>query len=171
MRYTKEELLRAIAPCSMMCHTCPACQGGAIERCAAQMLRYFEGYYEFNDAMLPAEYRDRLDSFKQFEDRMKKYAKRSCPTCRETPEDGRGCIEDYPVRSCYREKGVDFCAECGEFPCEKAKSFFMNRHPVIAGDWENGSRRLREIGPEAYFEEKKGISHYTSWKKTGEEEK
>lgn len=40
----------------------------------------------------------------------------------------------------------------------------MNRHPVIAGDWENGSKRLREIGLEAYFEEKKSVSHYVSWK-------
>ena len=164
MKYSKEELLRAVAPCSMMCHTCPGCQGGAMEQTAKQMLKLLEGYYEFNDAMLPEQYRGWLEQFEGFRAYLEKYTRRSCPTCRETPEDGKGCIEDCPVRMCFREKGVDFCAECDEFPCEKAKLFFLTRHPIIAGDWENGSRKLREIGLEAYFEEKKGISHYDSWK-------
>ena len=162
---TREELLRAVAPCSMMCHTCPACQGGAMEETARQLLKYLEGCYEFNDAMLPDEYRGWLDSFSSFQARLEKYTRRSCPTCRQTPENGQGCIEDCPVRVCYQEKGVDFCAECGEFPCEKAKDFFMKRHPVIAADWENGSLRIRKIGAEAYFEEKRKISHYDSWKR------
>ena len=164
MKYTKEELLHAVAPCSMMCHTCPGCQGGAIEETAKKLLKYFEGYYEFNDTMLPEQYRGWLEQFDRFRAYLGKYARRSCPTCRETPENGRGCIENCPVRSCYKGKGVDFCAECDEFPCEKAKNFFMNHHPIVAEDWEKGSVRIREIGIVAYFEERKEISHYDSWK-------
>lgn len=123
MTHSKGDVLRAVAPCSMMCHTCPACQGGAVEKRAGELLALMEGMYEFNDAMLPEKYGGWLEGFRQFEDRLKKYTVRSCPTCRETPEDGKGCIENCPVRMCYREKGVDFCAECDEFLCDKARSF------------------------------------------------
>jgi len=161
----KNELLRRVAPCSLMCYTCPGCQNGAISRVAAQLCTYFEGYYDFNDANLPQQYRGWLDEFKAFEERLKRFTNAKCPTCRQAPEKFGGCIAGCVVRECYTQKGVDFCAECDEFPCEKAISFFAGINAVIRTDWEAGNRRIQEIGIEQYYDEKKDISHYLSFKK------
>lgn len=159
----REALLQHVAPCSLLCYTCPALKNGGIAKCANQLCRYFEGYYDFNDANMPEEYRGWLQEFQTFYDRLARYTDRPCLGCRSDVK--RGCIEDCVVPECVREKGIDFCAECPEFPCEKGKRFFAGINNVIGKDWENGSRRIAEVGIERYFEEKKDESHYKSYKK------
>ena len=159
----QEELLRYVAPCSLMCYTCPAFQNGGIAKCASKLCKYFEGYYDFNDANMPEEYRGWLSEFQSFYDRLARYTDRPCLGCRSDVK--RGCIEGCVVPDCIRQKGIDFCAECPEFPCEKGKKFFAGINNVIGKDWEAGSRRIAEVGIERYFEEKKDESHYISYKK------
>ncbi len=72
------------------------------------------------------------------------------------------------IPSCVQERGIDFCAQCSEFPCEKARVMFDGHDDKIGGAWEEGSRRLREIGLEAYFAEKKDVSHYLHYKEKTE---
>jgi len=128
------------------------------------LVNYFEGYYDFNDANLPDAYRSWLGDFQAFYHKLTCYANRSCPGCRENPV-GTGCVERCVVPACVRERGLNFCAECDDFPCDKARNFFSTINEVIGRDWENGSRRIREVGVERYFEEKKRVSHYIHYKK------
>ena len=49
------------------------------------------------------------------------YISKKCPSCRLTRwKDGDICM---PVMCC-REKGIDFCAFCGEFPCGDMADFY-----------------------------------------------
>lgn len=160
---TREELLHGIAPCSLMCHTCPALKDGVIAETASRLLGYFEGYYDFLDARIPAEnteYRQKVQGHLQ---RLEQYTRRPCPGCRENPSGC--CIEGCTVSACIKERKLDFCAECPDFPCEKTEKFFSALDPIILNDWKRGTERLRQIGPEAYFSEKKNVSHYKSFKK------
>lgn len=163
-----EDLLTFVAPCSLICYTCPACKDGAISQCSAKLCTYYEGYYDFNDANIPVEYRGWLDDFKKFYTMLEHDTHSSCPTCRKYPENSRGCIENCVVRDCYKKKNVDYCAECPDFPCNKAKDFFVQVNDKIAGDWIRGNERIKEIGIRQYFEEKKDVSHYISYKKSSE---
>ena len=160
-----EDLLRYVAPCSLICYTCPACKDGAISQCSSRLCNYYEGYYEFNDANLPDEYRGWLKDLKEFYEKLERNTHSACPTCREYPENAQGCIDNCVVRDCYKKKHVDFCAECSDFPCQKAIDFFQQVNPVIIKDWMAGNERIKEIGIRQYFEEKKDISHYSSYKK------
>jgi hypothetical protein len=45
------------------------------------------------------------------------------------------------------------------------QDFFETINKVIGLDWENGNKRIKEVGVEKYFNEKKNISHYISYKK------
>lgn len=54
---------------------------------------------------------------------------------------------------------------CDGAPASHARSFFNSVNAVIGGDWERGSRRIREVGAERYLEENKDSSHYKSYKK------
>ena len=101
---THEELLHAVAPCSLMCYTCPALCDGAICRTAEKLLRYFDGYYDFLDARVPPDNQEYRQMVKGHLARLEKYTVRPCPGCRENPE-GHGCIEGCTVLSCVRETG------------------------------------------------------------------
>lgn len=162
---TRKELLGYIAPCSLLCYTCPGLKDGAISQCAKKLCGYFEGYYDFNESNLPEENRSWLADFEKFRVRLGGYTQSDCPGCRNSPVPGQGCIPGCVVPECAERHGVDFCAECGEFPCENARAFYRTVNDVIGEDWERGSRRIREIGMEAYFEEKKETSHYISYRK------
>jgi hypothetical protein len=50
---------------------------------------------------------------------------------------------------------VNYCAECSEFPCGKAKDFFATINKIIGQGWESGNKRIKEVGIEKYFNEKK----------------
>lgn len=163
-----KELLNYVAPCSLLCYTCPAYKDGAISKCASTLYDYFEGYYDFNDANIPDKYRSRLNDFKTFYDKLEKYTKRTCVACRNNPCPGSGCIEGCVIPSCTKEHNVNFCGECSDFPCEKAKDFFAKINDTIVSDWQNGNQRIKEVGIRQYFDEKKDVSHYISYKKSEE---
>lgn len=165
---TMGELLNYVAPCSLLCYTCPAYKDGVISKCASKLCNYFEGYYDFNDANLPEKYRSYLDEIKTFYNKLEKYTKRPCVACRNNPSSGTGCIEGCVIPSCTKEHNVDFCGECSDFPCKKANDFFAKINNTILSDWKNGSQRIKEVGIRQYFEEKKDVSHYISYKKSGE---
>ncbi|WP_167954876.1 DUF3795 domain-containing protein [Anaerosporobacter faecicola] len=162
----KKEVLQYIAPCSLCCFTCPAMKEGAIAQCARKLCTLFEGYYDFNDANIAKENRSWLSDFADFYKKLEQYTQPGCPGCRNNPTPGKGCIEGCIIPSCVKEHGVDVCAECIEFPCKKAKEFFQGINQVIGYDWEKGNKRIQEIGIQAYFEEKKEVSHYVSYKKS-----
>jgi len=161
---TREQLLRYVAPCSLLCYTCPGMKDGVIAQHAAALCRYFVGYYDFNDSNLPAEYRSWLSTFQEFSQRLEHYASRPCLGCRETPTFG-GCLPGCVVPSCVKEHGVNYCAECSNFPCATARDFFSSHNRILAENWEDGSRRLREVGLEAYFAEKREAPHYLGYQK------
>lgn len=162
---SNQDLLNYVAPCSLLCYTCPALKDGAISECAVKLCKYFEGYYDFNDANMPEKFRWWLDEFEAFHKKLEKYSKSKCPGCRNNPPSGSGCIEGCIVPNCVRVQGVNCCAECSEFPCGKAKNFFATINNIIGQDWEKGNKRIKEVGIEKYFNEKKNISHYISYKK------
>ena len=65
-----------------------------------------------------------------------------CVSCKEGSGDP-GCS----IRICAKGKGVDMCALCEDYPCEKLAAFF-ERNPVIKHD----NALLRDKGWEAWTE-------------------
>ena len=159
-----EKLLHYIAPCSLLCYTCPALKDGLIAETSKSLATHFEGYYDFNSAALPEEYRSWLPEFAQFHEKLKHYENRPCGGCRTFPS-GTGCIDGCVVPDCVRDKKIDFCADCQEFPCEKGSSFFRAINDVIYQDWLQGNTRIAEAGMEVFFEEKQKHSHYKGYKR------
>jgi hypothetical protein len=167
----KARLLDHIAPCSLLCYACISFQDGPSKEGARNVYTYSDGWGDFWSAHLPEEKREEWHKwFDSFQNTLQYLGGASCPGCRNHPpsnKDGKwGCLEGCVIPSCVKERGLDFCAECDEFPCQKAKDFFKT--PKGQSDWETGSRRIKEIGIDAYYDEKKGISHYVSYKKKPE---
>ena len=76
----------------------------------------------------------------------------SCPGCRETDcHLFKGCN----VKSCYKEKQVDFCFQCDEFPCDKTG---FDEH--LKKRWIKMQQRMKEVGVEKFYEETKEGPRY-----------
>jgi predicted RNA-binding Zn-ribbon protein involved in translation (DUF1610 family) len=58
---------------------------------------------------------------------------------------------------CATEKGIDFCIECEEYPCEDLKKF-QTEYPHRIELWQS-QERIKEVGYEKWFEEM--IAHYS----------
>lgn len=72
-----------------------------------------------------------------------------CPGCRLDNQCG-----DCAMRDCAREKELDHCALCADFPCEKITAFQSDGVPHHSEIIEN-LKLLRELGEEAWLERQK----------------
>jgi hypothetical protein len=146
---TTNNLLACIAPCGLACHTCAASAGGVMKEPAQQLLRYLEGF-DLYAAKLSA-FDPRLKKFGDFKEVLGMLGEASCEGCRDGVCKFPGC----GIAPCAKELDHDFCYQCPEFPCDKA-----DFEPLLKAKWLKANERMKEIGPEAYFEEAKGRSHY-----------
>ncbi len=152
-----DEILNAVAPCSLFCSTCTGCQYGEISYHAKELLHLLEGHEEFLDNNLKKEYRHKLDEFKIFHKQLKKYAVPKCGGCRNGGATGcsiKGCI----ILECTKKQHIDFCAECKDFPCDKVNVSIYKKS--VIEKWLKGNQQIKDIGIEKYYEENKRKPHY-----------
>ncbi len=67
------------------------------------------------------------------------------------------CRERCKMGKCAQEKGVDFCGECDEYPCEVLK-IFQAEMPHRIELWKS-QERIKEVGYEKWYTEM--IVHYS----------
>lgn len=155
----KEEILKQIAPCSLMCHTCAAYENGVICASSRQLLKYMDGMGEFFRKHAP----HALDNHQNLEDELKKYAQGKCPGCR----NNRDCtcsISGCYIPECTKQHKVDFCGECEEFPCNAMTKVF---EAEVYNQWLSGNKEIKDRGIETYWENNKEKPHYIVYKKKG----
>lgn len=152
----KNELLKRIAPCSLMCHTCSAYNDGVICNTSKTLLKYLEGMEEFYKKHIP----DAVESYSNFEDVLYMYSAAPCEGCRSIEHNGcsiKGCF----LLECTKEHGIDFCGECNEFPCQKTTDLFEEE---VYKQWLNGNQQIRDNGIETFWENNSENPHYKAYK-------
>ena len=146
----REELLRNVAPCGLVCYTCGGCDYGVLKECSKKLVNHLDGITDFLGKDTPSAKNieagyPMLEFFMDF----------NCPGCR---DENHNCqIENCVYRECTKSKQIDFCAECDDFPCNKPQ--------LIPYEWEGANTRIREVGIERFFEEEKIKPHYAHFKK------
>ena len=156
---TKEQLLDRVPPCGLVCYTCPGFKDGAIKAHSEALLKLNEGFREFLDKHLSEEYRYVLKEHDQYIAKLKKDSGAACPGCRKIDGKGPGCIKGCFISACAKEHDVDFCGECGEFPCGKVEKSDLYSE-IAKKDFYAGSLLIKQYGAEKFFEMKKDTSHY-----------
>ena len=147
MKY--EEILHHLAPCGLSCRKCFAHIQGDIAMHSKELHRLlgnFDVYAERFSEFLPV-----FILYAPFKKMLEHLAAPDCKGCREDTCKYPNC----GVAGCSKEKGVDFCFQCDEFPCEKT-----NFDPHLQKRWISMNNRMKEIGVEAYFEETKDDCRY-----------
>jgi len=144
-----KEILNDVAPCGLSCRKCFAYTKGEIGRNSKELqklLGNFDVYAERFSAFLPE-----FKNYPMFKGMLEYLAQADCKGCRK----GTCKWPDCGVQACYKEKGVDFCFECGEFPCENTN---FDEH--LRKRWIQMQNRMQEAGVEAYYEETKNQPRY-----------
>ncbi|MFH1914044.1 MAG: C-GCAxxG-C-C family (seleno)protein [Pseudomonadota bacterium] len=130
-----------LAPCGLLCSTCLAFDGGPIQQSASALKAAlgdnFAPYAERFAAMNPA-----FGNYAAFSELLDFLASGSCAGCREA-----GCLfKACAVPGCARERGVDYCFQCADFPCD--------RHGMpapLAERWQANNEAMRHLGPAPWF--------------------
>ncbi len=144
-----EEIKKVLAPCGLNCSKCQAYSEGDIRMHASELKRLlgsFDAYAERFSKFLPV-----FRNYAAFKEVLGHFSQANCKGCRQ----GDCKYPNCGVASCYRQKGVDFCFQCAEFPCNKT-----NFDPSLHERWIKMNRRMKEIGVEAYYEETRNIPRY-----------
>ena len=147
MRY--EDILQELAPCGLDCRKCMANRDGDIRRTSEQLQRLlgsFDNYAERFSAFQPV-----FENYPAFKELLAYFTQADCRGCRE----GDCKFPNCTVLACSRGKGVDFCCQCDEFPCDKT-----DFDPNLRRRWVQMGNRMKEVGVEAYCEETKDAPRY-----------
>lgn len=143
------EILKTLAPCGLNCGKCQAFAEGDIKRHASELKRLlgsFDSYAERFSAFMPV-----FKKYPAFKELLDHFTQAGCRGCRQ----GDCKYPNCGVAACYKQKGIDFCFQCGEFPCEKT-----NFDQSLKQRWLKMNTRMKDEGMEAYFEEIKNLPRY-----------
>lgn len=150
--YRYKFIKRRLAPCGLHCGRCFAFSEGHICNYSKQLknsLGNFDVYAERFVKLLDEPVFLKYPDFKKF---LSLLSSGSCNGCR---EEQCKIYKSCNVRRCSESRYVDFCFQCGEFPCGHTgfDKHLYQRHIKI-------NRRMKEIGIENYYEEVKNLSRY-----------
>ena len=125
----KQDILNAVAPCGIDCINCP-----------------------LHEKNITEEMKSRLAAMMKTDPE-----KMVCQGCR---SDQRAviCPADCPTLTCSREKGVDFCFECPDFPCEKLNPAADRADKLPHNLKVYHSCRMKKMGLQKWLEEDARIS-------------
>ncbi len=144
-----DEILKILAPCGLNCAKCIAFVGGDIKKHSKELKRLlgsFDGYAERFSNFIPV-----FKKYPSFKELLDYFARAECKGCRQ----GDCKYPNCGVAKCYKDRNVDFCFQCNEFPCDKS-----NFDPNLKERWIKMNNLMKEIGAEAYFEETKELPRY-----------
>ena len=115
-----------------------------------------EGVYEFYEKHSPNE----LERFKIFQEELGKYNKGNCSGCRS--REHHGCsIKDCFILDCTKERHIDYCGECAEFPCNKTQKIFEEE---VYQQWLKGNLEIKSLGIEGFWIKNCEKPHYKAYK-------
>ena len=147
-----QKILEHLGPCGINCQKCFAFNDGSIKKHSEALrneLGNFEIYAKRFSELLNAPIFSKYPDFKEMLDH---FASSNCLGCR-TQE----ChlFTTCNVRNCHKEKSVDFCFQCSEFPCKKTG---FDEH--LEQRWIKINQRMKEVGVVEYYNEIKDKARY-----------
>jgi hypothetical protein len=130
-----DERLEFVTYCGLCCELC-AERGRIPGRAAALQEAMAEEGWPFWGHTVPG-----FTGFWEFLEGL--HASGGCSGCR-----GGGGYPQCQIRLCARERGLELCSECFDFPCDHVEALGA-RYPTLIAD----NRRLRAVGLERWLNE------------------
>lgn len=148
----REDIKQALAPCGLSCEKCFARQDGAIQAHAAALKEKLGNFTVYAKRFETLVGDPVFKTYPEFREMLAYLAQGNCTGCRnEQCRLFKGC----GVRPCHQEKGVDFCFECPDFPCDHT-----GFDPHLQDRWVAMNQKIREIGLEAFYDQTRDAPRY-----------
>lgn len=147
-----EYMIARFGPCGVLCEKCFAFSNGTIKKSSAALESALGNFDEYANRFADLLEEPAFNNYPQFRELLHYFTTVECRGCRiEQCKLFTGC----KVRECHKEKGVEFCYECSEFPCGNTgfDEHLQKRSVTI-------NLRIKEIGIERYYEEIKDKPRY-----------
>ena len=142
-------ILAALSPCGLDCSRCAMYDKGDIARLSKNLLGALTGFEKMAEKI--ADRFPALNSYPAFTEILNFFEKASCKGCRA----GGSQLPFCAAKDCFKGKGVDFCYQCGEYPCTR------NQYPPnLEARWRDFNDRMKEVGVEEFYLEQKGKPRY-----------
>lgn len=144
-----QQVLKCLAPCGLDCSRCSEYKDGEIKELSADLLQALGNYGRL--AKMKSQINPAFANFDDFKEILSNFSKASCGGCR---SDRCFCPTGCEAKTCHKEKEVDFCFECNEFPCEK------QNNPILRERWLQKNQRMKEIGVIEFYLEQLKLPRY-----------
>jgi hypothetical protein len=139
-----QEILRRLAPCGLDCGRCADFEHGEIRKTSARLRQLLGNYGRV--ARMKTDAKPEFAGYEEFNAILASFSNASCSGCR---GDNVECpLDSCQAKSCLKQRPVDFCFECPDYPCEQqfAGSPLRKR-------WISSNDRMREIGVRRFYRE------------------
>lgn len=143
------QVVQKIAPCGIDCGRCADYQNGEIKELSIRLLELLKGYERV--AKVKSRINPAFEKYDKFKEVLEIFADASCGSCR---SDNEKCPIDCHAKTCHKDKKVDFCFQCDEFPCDEQKD------ERIRERWMAKNNRMKEIGVIEYYIEQSKTPRY-----------
>ncbi|MDD5015653.1 MAG: DUF3795 domain-containing protein [Atribacterota bacterium] len=146
---TYDEVVQKLATCGLDCNRCADYQDGEIKELSAKLLDLLGGYDRLatlKSTIIPA-----FKGYGEFKELLELFAHVSCGGCR---SENVTCPIDCHAKTCHKEKGVDFCFQCDEFPCDKQFEGKLRER------WIANNQRMKEIAVADFYTERSKLPRY-----------
>lgn len=146
------ELKDKFGPCGLLCEKCFAYSNGLIRYHAEQLKNQLGNFDVYAQRFSKLLNEPRFENYATFKEFLSFLSLSNCKGCRK-----QEChlFTDCKVNHCYKDKGVEYCYQCAEFPCQNT-GFDEN----LNLRWLKINERIREIGLENYYNEVKDKPRY-----------
>jgi len=147
-----EQIKNRLAPCGLHCGKCFAFVDGDI-RNDSKRLKESLGEFDIYAARFVNLINEPLfEKYPDFKELLSYFASVECNGCR---KEKCKIFKDCKVRDCFKTKGIDFCFQCSDFPCDNT-GFDNHLHKRSV----DINMRIKEIGVEKYYNEIKDKPRY-----------
>lgn len=143
-----DDVVKRLTPCGLDCERCADYALGEIKGLSVALLGLLGNYQRV--ARMKAAGKPEFNHYAAFDEILTLFSKAACGGCR---SDERKCPISCPFESC-RGKGLDFCFQCPDYPCEKLfESAFGERI-------RQRNDRMKALGVTSYYEEWMKLPRY-----------
>lgn len=148
----QEDLLVKFGPCGLLCEKCFAYEKGSISQHAQQLKQELGNFDNYASRFVTLLDEPAFENYPVFKELLRLLSTGSCRGCRK-----QDChlFSKCNVKKCFNEKGVDFCFQCTDFPCDHT-GFDENQEKR----WLNINQRIQKIGLANYYNEIKDKPRY-----------
>jgi hypothetical protein len=142
-------VVQRLAACGLDCSRCADYKNGEIKELSVRLSELLKGYErvaKIKSGTMPA-----FEEFEKFKEVIKIFSDASCGGCR---SDNVKCPIDCHVKTCHKNKKVDFCFQCSEYPCNKQID------ERLTARWIEKNNRMKEIGVMKFYSEQSKTPRY-----------